>query len=158
MTDPEAPMTAPLRPARPADADAVTRIVRAAYAPYIPRIGREPGPMGDDYAARIAAGQVQVLDDPALGVCGVLVLEPQADAMLLDNIALAPEAQGKGHGKRLMAAAEAAARAAGFDRIRLYTHEKMFENIALYAALGYAETGRVQEKGFDRVYMEKPLG
>jgi hypothetical protein len=33
----------------------------------------------------------------------------------------------------------------------------MTENIALYANLGFTETGRVTEKGFDRVYMEKDL-
>jgi len=34
----------------------------------------------------------------------------------------------------------------------------MTENIALYRRIGYSETGRVNEKGFDRVYMAKRLG
>ena len=37
-------------------------IVQAAYAPYVPRIGRKPGPMLDDYGARIRAKQVHVLE------------------------------------------------------------------------------------------------
>lgn len=147
-----------VRLAEAADAATVAKIVRDAYGHYVARIGREPGPMTDDYAARIAAGQVQVLTDDDLGIAGILVLEPQADAMLLDNIAVAPGAQGKGYGKVLMGVAEDAARAAGFEVLRLYTHEKMVENIALYLRLGFHETHRVTEKGFARVYMEKPLG
>ena len=85
----------------------------------------------------------------------MLVLIPQADAMLLDNIAVARSAQGRGHGKRLMAWAEDQARAAGLPRMRLYTHEKMAANIALYARAGYVEIARVTERGLNRVYMEK---
>ena len=44
------------RPARPDEARALRDLVRAAYAIYIPRLGHEPAPMLDDYAARIAAG------------------------------------------------------------------------------------------------------
>ena len=39
----------------------------------------------------------------------------------------------------------------------LYSHEAMTENIALYCALGYAETGRRVEHGYPRVYLRKPL-
>jgi ribosomal protein S18 acetylase RimI-like enzyme len=113
--------------------------------------------MGDDYAARIAAGQVWVLED-AGGLAGALVLEAGPDGFLLDNIAVAPGQQGRGLGRRLIAFAEDQARAAGYAAVRLYTHVKMTENIALYARLGFVETGRVSEKGFDRIYMEKPLG
>lgn len=56
--------------------------------------------------------------------------------------------------------ADAAAIAACGDtayRHDLYTHALMHENIAWYARNGYAETARVREKGFDRVYMRKAL-
>ena len=33
----------------------------------------------------------------------------------------------------------------------------MTENIALYARLGFCETGRGQEAGYDRVFMTKPI-
>ena len=145
-----------IRKATPADTKAVTALVLAAYAPWVPIIGVEPGPMHDDYAAAIAAGQVEVLERPD-GIDAVLVLIPQPDAMLLDNIAVAPAAQGRGLGQRLMAWAEDAARAAGLPRMRLYTHEKMASNIALYTRAGYVETARVTERGLNRVYMEKPL-
>ncbi|WP_139223455.1 hypothetical protein [Methylocapsa palsarum] len=43
-------MTITLRLAGPGDLATVQEIVRAAYNHYIARIGREPGPMFNDYA------------------------------------------------------------------------------------------------------------
>lgn len=143
-----------IRPALPHEAPVLTALVRAAYAPYVPRLGREPAPMGDDYAARIDAGQAWVLEE-AGAITGVLVLEDRAEGLLIDNIAAA--VPGQGIGGALMDFAEAEARRRGHARIRLYTHARMVENIALYAKRGYAETRRATEKGFDRVFMAKPL-
>ena len=39
----------------------------------------------------------------------------------------------------------------------LYTHVLMVENVAIYRRLGFEETHRVTEKGYDRVYMAKDL-
>jgi GNAT superfamily N-acetyltransferase len=149
-------MTANLRAATPADLRPVQEIVRSAYSPYIARIGREPGPMLDDYGALIAAGHVQVAEREGT-VQGVLVLIPQDDAMLLDNVAVAPVAQGTGLGRLLLDFAEHAALVAGYRVIVLYTNEAMTENIARYARRGYRETHRVEEKRFRRVYMRKLL-
>jgi len=145
-----------LRLAVAADQPRLRALVIAAYAPYVPRIGRKPGPMDDDYAALIAAGQVHLLDT-AGAIEGIIVLIPEADAMLLDNVAVAPDAQGRGLGRILISHAEQVARAAGYRALRLYTHERMTENIALYGRLGFVETHRAEEKGFRRVYMTKPL-
>lgn len=146
-----------IRPAMPADTEVVTAIVEAAYRHYIPRIGKLPGPMLDDYAKRIADDQVWVLTD-ADGVGGILVLEQTSDGFLLDNIAVPPDRQGKGYGGALLRFAEAEAVRRGWRDIRLYTNARMTENIALYRRIGYVETARVTEKGFDRVYMVKHLG
>ena len=145
-----------LRLAHPGDLPAVEHLVQAAYHHYIARIGREPGPMLDDYAALIAARQVHVAQADGT-IQGVVVLIPQPDAMLLDNVAVAPAVKGTGLGRVLMRFAEQAAIAAGYTAITLYTHEMMTENIALYTRVGYAETHRIEEKGLRRVYMRKPL-
>lgn len=147
-------VTRHIRPALPHEAAALAALVRAAYAHYVPRLGREPGPMGDDYAARIAAGQAWVMEE-AGAILGLLVLEDTAEGMLLDNIAAA--APGQGVGRRLMAFAEEEARRRGHGRIWLYTHARMVENIALYTRLGYAETHRAMQDGYDRVFMAKAL-
>ncbi len=130
--------------------------MRDAYTPYIARIGREPGPMLDDYDALVRDGHVQVLEEGG-AIVAILVLLPQDGHLLLDNIAVVPAAHGRGYGRRLVAHAEAEARRLGFAELRLYTHVLMTENIALYTRLGFSETHRVTEKGFARVYMRKPV-
>lgn len=150
------PAHAMIRPAAAAEADVVRDIVHAAYRHYIERIGKPPGPMPDDYAARIASGQVWVADVGGR-IAGVLVLEQQPHRLMLDNVAVRPDCQGTGLGRALVAFAEAEARRRGWRKIVLYTHVLMTENQALYHRLGFVETGRVTEKGFDRVYMVKAL-
>jgi GNAT superfamily N-acetyltransferase len=149
-------MTPSLRPATRDDLAAIQEIVRAAYTHYIARIGRKPGPMLDNYAALIGEGRVHVAERDGV-VQGLLVLIPQDDAMLLDNVAVAPEAWGSGLGRLMLEFAERAAVEAGYRAIKLYTNEAMTENIALYARIGYSETYRVEEKGLPRVYMRKSL-
>jgi ribosomal protein S18 acetylase RimI-like enzyme len=146
---------APPRPARPEEAGTLHRIVTESYAHYIERMGKPPGPMLDNYARRIEAGQVWVLETDGM-IVGLVVLEDDGDgSLLLDNIAVAPSAQGQGIGRRLISFTESEARRRGCHQIRLYTHVLMVENIALYNRVGFQETGRVSEKGFDRVYMAK---
>ena len=145
-----------IRIAGPTDAEVVRDIIDAAYRHYITRIGRPPGPMLDDYAQRIGDGQAWVLQDDGC-IVGVLVLEQGPNGILLDNIAVLPDCQGKGFGRALIEFAEAEARRRGFGEISLYTHALMSENIALYRRIGFVETRRVSEKGFDRVYMTKCL-
>ena len=145
-----------IRPAEPGDRAAVEAIVDAAYSIYLERIGKAPGPMLDDYARLIAAGAVSVLDDPDGTIAALIVLLPKPDHLLLDNIAVRPDRQGRGLGRRLIAFAESETRRLGYAELRLYTHEKMTENIALDRRLGFGETGRGREAGYDRVYMSKP--
>ncbi|WP_116132776.1 GNAT family N-acetyltransferase [Tropicimonas sp. IMCC34043] len=145
-----------LRPAGAGDLDAINALIAAAFAPYVPRIGRKPAPMVEDYAALTAAGLVQVLvRGPA--VEGILVLIDQDDHLLLDVLAVAPEAQGQGIGRRLIAEAERQARHRGHDILRLLTNEAMVEPLALYRRVGFVETHRSTESGFRRVYLEKRL-
>ena len=146
-----------IRAALPADLPAIEAIVEAAYSPYIARMGKKPGPMLDDYAARVRDGEASVLEAEGR-VLGLLVLIDQPEALLLDNVAVAEQAQGRGVGKRLVAHAEAEARRRGYRAIALYTHETMTENVAIYAKLGYRETGRGEQAGYARVFMRKDLG
>jgi ribosomal protein S18 acetylase RimI-like enzyme len=141
------------RLARAPDALALHALVDAAYAAYPARMGRKPAPMLDNYAARIAAGQAWVIEQ-AGEIVGLLVLE-EKDGLLIDNVAVAPQLKGHGLGRRLMAFAEQEAARRGIRRIWLYTHVTMVENIAMYPALGFRETHRGTESGFERVYFER---
>lgn len=140
-----------IRPARTEDLPAIAACVEEAYAIYVPRMGKRPAPMDADHAARLDA--TWVLCDPELA--GLIVLIPDGAALMIENVAVSPRHQGRGYGRRLMDFAEEQARERGAPALTLYTNEKMTENLALYARLGYRETGRRTEDGFARVYMVK---
>jgi len=146
-----------IRRAEPQDRAAVEAIVDAAYSVYLDRIGRPPGPMLDNYSRLIDEGAVSVLEAPDGVIAGLIVVLAKSDHLLLDNVAVRPDRQGKGIGRRLIAFAESEARRLGYRELRLYTHEAMTGNIALYTRLGFRETGRGREAGYDRVFMTKPV-
>lgn len=145
-----------IRPAVAADAARIAAIAEAAYSPYLERMARRPAPMDDDYGKRIAEGQTWVLEESG-EILGLLVLEDHDGFLLLDNIALDPAHHGRGLGSRLMAFTEAEARRRGYNVVELYTNEVMVENIARYLRLGYRETKRMHDRGYDRVYLRKAL-
>ena len=145
-----------IRAATATDASAIVEVVDRAYRHYISRIGESPGPMLDDYVARVSEGTVWVLEEGAV-IVGIIVLLSTSDYLLLDNIAVTPARQRLGLGRRLLAFAEAEALRRGYREIRLYTHQKMVENQRLYASIGYEETGRGAEAGYARVFMRKQL-
>jgi ribosomal protein S18 acetylase RimI-like enzyme len=127
-----------IRLATEADLAAVEEIVRDAYAAWVGVIGGKPRPMVADYGELIAAGRVWVDDQPD----GLIVLVPEEQALLIENVAVRRRAQGRGLGRSLLAFAEERARALTLPAVRLYTNEKMNSNISLYLSLGYLETGR----------------
>ena len=113
--------------------------------------------MAADYAALIAVGDVSVATEADGGFLGFIVFRAAGRDLLLENVAVLPGAAGRGIGKALIAHCEQAARAQGAAAVRLYTDAKMTENLALYPRLGYTETARRSEDGFERVYFEKRL-
>ncbi len=144
-----------IRPARADETGALHTLVQLAYAPWEATMGFRPGPMDDDYVARIQAGQVWVLDDG--GIAAIVVLEPGEGWVMLDNVAVHPERQGKGLGRRMIAFAAAEARRRSARELRLYTHALMASNLARYAYLGFHEIGRKRVGPYDRVYMTLDL-
>jgi GNAT superfamily N-acetyltransferase len=142
-----------IRAATAADVPAIAKIVDQAYRHYIARMGKPPGPMLDDYAARVSEGAVWVFEEGTV-LAAIIVLLPAPNYLLLDNIAVSPARQNLGLGRQLLAFAETEALRRGY---RLYTHQTMVENQRLCASIGYQETGRSTEAGYDRVFMRKQL-
>ncbi len=132
---------------------------------------RPPAPATHDYTPEIEAGQVWLISaqtaqttqtNPANranppSLLGLIVLIPADASLLIENVAVAPVAQGRGLGRRLLEFAEQRAATQGLTRLTLYTNEVMTENIAIYGKLGYRETGRRSENDYNRVFMEKNL-
>lgn len=138
------------------DAETIADLTDAAYARYIPLLGRKPQPMTADYrqvAADHSVWLLSVNDQPA----GVLVLMYESEALLIYSVAVRPQYQKQGLGRHLMAWTEHQARQGGYQIIRLYTNERMEENIAMYKHLGYRETSREHYVGSTLVHMAKRL-
>lgn len=86
--------SAQVRRAGTTDVLAIRELSRAAYAKWVPLIGREPWPMTADYGRAVAEHVIDLLE-----VNGELValieLIPQSDHLLIENVAVQPEQQGK---------------------------------------------------------------
>jgi N-acetylglutamate synthase-like GNAT family acetyltransferase len=156
MSDQSAPTSTRAKRATTADLPGIQQLMVDAYTKYIERIGRPPAPMTADYAAALEHSRVWVLESGG-AIVGALVTEDRADHLLLETVAVAPGAQGKGYGRLLLERAECDAVELGLTEVRLYTNEAMTENLTFYPRHGYRETGRALQDGFRRVYFSKTV-
>ena len=85
------------------------------------------------------------------------MLEEATDHVLVDNLAVAPQAQGRGVGGRLLEHADQRARAAGLPEVRLHAHELMTENLAHYPRQGFREPHRQIEDRRTRVFISRAV-
>lgn len=150
-----------IRKAISTDLPRVQQCAHDAYLTYVVAIGRRPAPMVADFGEQITRGIVYVAETDG-EIVGYIVFYPQERAggennLFVENIAVSPSVAGRGIGTALMNHAAACAKESGLSSIRLYTNAKMLENLRWYPKIGYRETGRVTEDGFDRVYFEKGL-
>ena len=145
-----------IRKAQLQDLSGIETCARQAYELYVERIGKEPAPMVADFRSAIESGQVHVLAGDDF-IKGFVVFYPRDDHIHLENVAVSPELQGQGIGKRLIAYVEHFARDSGFGAVELYTNEKMTENLKFYPQIGYEEVGRGEQDGFSRVFFRKEL-
>jgi N-acetylglutamate synthase-like GNAT family acetyltransferase len=145
-----------LRRATVNDVAAIERLVTDAFGKYVERIGKPPAPMIADYSALLGESRIWVVQQRDT-IVAVLVTQDHGDHLLLDSIAVAPGAQGGGHGRRLLERAERDAAEQGLAEVRLCTNEAMTENLAYYPRHGYRETGRGIEDGYRRVFFTKAV-
>jgi len=105
--------------------------------------------------SRAGGGQVYIAAAEGGELQGFVVFYPEGKHILLESVAVLPGAAGRGIGKSLIRFCEGEARRCDFDAVRLYTNEKMTENLSFYPRLGYIEVARRTEDGFNRVFFEK---
>lgn len=143
-----------VRRAEPGDAPAFEAIQRAAYARNRVVLGVEPIPLmtpGRDVVERMETWLLEEDGDPV----AALALERDADALLIWSVATRPEAEGRGHGGRLLDLAARRAIETGARAITLYTGEALTGNVAWYRRRGFA-IDRVEDRGDRRiVHMSK---
>ncbi|EKE70041.1 GNAT family N-acetyltransferase [Celeribacter baekdonensis] len=146
-----------LRFATRADTEAVTCLVAEAFAIYTPKIGKPPAPVFYDYGALIETGLVSVAIAGA-EVLGMVYLYAQdGGTAMLDVLAVAEAAQGRGLARLLITRAEEQARRMGAQRIDVYTNVVMEGPLVLYPKLGFSETHRGESDGYQRVHFSKEL-
>jgi N-acetylglutamate synthase-like GNAT family acetyltransferase len=145
-----------LRRATGNDVDAIEELVKEAFGKYVERIGKPPAPMIADYAELLGESRIWVVERPD-AIVAVLVTQHHDDHLLLETIAVAPGAQGGGHGRRLLERAERDATEQGLTEVRLCTNEAMTENLVFYPRHGYRETSRGIQDGYRRVFFSKSV-
>ena len=145
-----------IRPATPSDIPAIKQCAKLAYQQYVVRMGKKPAPMVADFSSQLASHRIDVYANED-SIDGYIVLQDQGAALMLENVAVFPSKTGNGIGRALINHAMTIAKLENFSRVILYTNEKMHENLTLYPKLGFIETHRITEDGFNRVYFEYSL-
>jgi len=148
--------TIQLRPAEPADAAAIRDIVRAAYARWVPVIGREPLPMRADYDKAVREHQFDLAVEKG-AIVGLIETMRHDDHLWIENVAVAPYAQGRGIGRLLLDRAERRAVEAGCPELRLLTNGAFEANVLLYRKHGYTIDREEEFMNGITVYMSKRL-
>ena len=146
-----------IRQAQKGDEPAIRSCAENAYDQYVAAIGKKPAPMVADFRSLIASGHTYVAVDAGADVVGFIIFYQEGDHILLENVAVRSDAAGRGIGKRLIKFCEAEAKLSKATSVKLYTNEKMTENLSIYPHLGYQEIERRREDGFNRVFFEKPI-
>lgn len=94
-------------------------------------------------------------DGTAVGCCALIRI---ADGFEVAKMTVAPAARGQGLARRLLAACEAAARAAGAERLYLESSSTLAPALALYVAAGFVHLPpRQTPYARADVFMEKRL-
>ena len=81
---------------------------------------------------------------------GCVFLKPEETALYIGKLAVHPQSQGKGVGRKLLYQAETTARALGLSVLRLETRIELVENHSRFAEWGFAKTAENRHQGFDR--------
>lgn len=133
LIEPSAPVPTTLRTMRETDLDAVMAIETRAYRfPWTVGIFR-------DCLHACYPSWLLIQDDMVVGY-GVISIAAREAHIL--NICIAPEAQGHGHGRRLLRTLVRIARAQNAERIFLEVRPSNPRAIALYFDEGFNEIGR----------------
>jgi ribosomal protein S18 acetylase RimI-like enzyme len=148
-----------IRRAEPRDLSAIVELTGRAYGPYEAELGGLPIPVTEDYAPRVARGEVWLLEE-ADRPAGLIVLEDQGPKLHIFSVAVDPQRQHAGIGRRLLTFAEETARRREVAVLDLCTNAKMHRNTEIYRRWGFEETRRrpnPKRAGWILVDMEKRL-
>jgi GNAT superfamily N-acetyltransferase len=145
------------------DADLVATLVRAAFAAQ--SVPTDPPASAlrlsaDDVRAHLAGGGGGAVVAEADRLVGSALWSEQDGGLYVARVAVDAAWRRRGVARRLLGAAEAAARVLGLPRLHLGTRLVLLDNRTLFAACGFVEVSRHAHPGYDAptwVAMEKRL-
>lgn len=139
------------------DIPIIEEIASRAYQQYVDVIGKHPAPMVADFRLHLTHDIIFVATEINEDiVVGYAVLLNKDAEYWLENIAVHPDKSGQGIGSQLIAHIEEYI-SGNASHYHLYTNEQMTKNITWYTDLGFDETRRCEEDGFNRVFFTKKL-
>ena len=112
--------------------------------------------MQADYERAVGANEFDLVERDGMLVA-LIETTATAEGLYIVIVAVAPDFQGQGLGRRLLALAEDKARDAGFARVTLRTNAAFAANVRLYLAAGYRIDRREPLLGGEAVLMSKSL-
>jgi GNAT superfamily N-acetyltransferase len=162
-TNPSSPARGPrIRAAIPSDTDAVARLINAAF--IVERVvidGDRTNPQA--VRALMNSGRFLLAED-ITGLVGCVYIERRDEHSYLGLLSVAPQFQGRGLGRQLVAAAEDHSREIGCRVIDLRIVSARAELLPFYRRLGYIENGTAPfppdvptKVPCDYILMTKPL-
>ncbi len=152
-----------LRRAGQADAAAILAVLRAAFSEHEGRLAPPSGALSESVATierRLETETCLVAERDGRLVAAVFYKD-HGDHLYFGRLSVRPEWRGRGLARRMIAAIEAAGRAAGIDRVALNVRIALPGNIAFFVWLGYREVARETHAGFSAptsLRLEKRLG
>ena len=159
---PSDPAPLVLRPLRPGDAASAAAFIRMAFAAQ--PIPTDPPSSAlretaQGVAAFLAEGGGFALTG-AQGDAALILFAERGGGLYCGRLAIHPALRGRGLARRLVAATEEEARRRGVRRMWVRVRLALPGNLALFAGLGFRETGREAHAGYAEpttALMEKTL-
>ena len=140
-----------IRFALPEEADEIAKVLREAFAPfesfYTPEAFAATTPIAEKIRARFEEkGAIWVASENEKIIATVSVV-PDGARLYIRSMAVLPQAQGSGVGRKLLEAVEIYAAQDGFEKLFLYTVPFLDTAIRLYEQHGF-ERGATETEGF----------
>lgn len=136
----------------PDDGPAVMSLLQAAFAGMHARIDPPSSLRGLTRDALFASGEVWIIGGPTeTPPVACVILTPRADVLYVGKLAVDLRWRGRGLARRLIAHAEARARALGLAALELQVRVELVENHAAFVAMGFTKVAETAHPGYLRV-------
>ena len=113
-----------------------------------------------DNIAEKSVSEILLLAYRGQELVGCVFLREQPHALYVGKLAVLPDAQGQGVGKKLLEFTQKIARQLALSQLELQVRIELIENQAVFSAMGFLKSGETSHPGFKRatsITMQKNL-